>query len=191
MSVSEQFQQLLLAQMPRLRAYAMTLTRNRPDADDLIQTTAVLALRSESLFMVGSNFSAWAYRIMRNSFLSNCRKNKRRPTSIDDVPETSLASPETLHEHVLSREVVRAMDKLSPNLREILTLICGAELSYEEAASVLSCSVGTVKSRLWRARDRMKDILLGMNGGENVVADAITADVAAIDVTEKEVLAAA
>jgi RNA polymerase sigma-70 factor (ECF subfamily) len=160
------FHSLLLTQLPRLRAYAFTLTRNRADADDLLQSTAVLVLRSEAMFIAGSNFPAWTYRIMRNSFLSGCRKNKRRPVSIDTVPEAALALPETLHDHILSREVVRAMTRLSPVLREVLALICGAELSYEEAAVVLGCSTGTVKSRLWRARDRLKNLLLIDSGAD-------------------------
>ena len=156
-----QFQRLLMDQMPRLQSYAMSLTRNRPDAEDLVQTTALLALRAESQFIAGTNFSAWTYRILKNSFLSKCRGNKRTPVSIDDVPEQALACPDSVHDHVLTREVIRAMDKLNPALREVLTMICGSEMTYEEAATALACSVGTVKSRMWRARAQMKKLLLG------------------------------
>lgn len=157
--MTESFHQMLLAQLPRLRAYAMMLTRNTADTDDLLQTVAVHALRSEQQFQVGSNFRAWTYRIMKNCHISRGRKNRRSVASIDDVPEELLAYSAHIEEHVFSSEIIRAMDKLSPHLREILTLVCGAEVSYEEAATILSCSVGTVKSRLWRARDKMRALL--------------------------------
>jgi RNA polymerase sigma-70 factor (ECF subfamily) len=168
-----QFQDLVLNQMPKLRAYARSLTRNASDADDLLQTAAERMLRFESQFEVGSNFSAWAYRVLKNSHISNCRTHKRRPVSLtqyteEAIPQTSLISQARQEEHVYAREVINALDRLSPNLREILTLICGAQLSYEEVADTLSCSVGTVKSRLWRARDQMKIILLGAGEAETL-----------------------
>jgi len=172
--MSLQFNQILLSHLPRLRAYALTLTRNSSDADDLVQTTSLLALRSESQFQIGTSFSGWSYRIMRNKYLSDCRVIKRRPVCIDDVPQESLACSDHMEERVLTREVLKAMDKLKPNLREVLTLICGGNLSYEETAKTLSCSVGTVKSRLWRARKRMKDILLGPDGDEQITMDLAT-----------------
>ena len=159
--MSQQFQTQLMDQLPRLQAYAMSLTRNRHDAEDLVQTTAFLALRAEDQFIVGTNFSAWTYRILKNNFLSKCRSNKRNQVSIDDVPEHALARPEGVHDQILTREVIRAMDKLKPTLREVLTLICGSEMTYEEVATALDCSVGTVKSRMWRARAQMKKLLLG------------------------------
>ncbi len=171
--MSEKFHQMLLAHLPKLRAYALMLTRNRPDADDLVQTATVLVLRAESQFIPGTNFSAWSYRILKNSYISTCRGHKRRPSSIDDVPEASLAYPARQYEQVLASEVVTAMGKLSVNLREVLTLICGGDMSYEDAAVAMSCSVGTVKSRLWRARDQMKIML------ENVYSEAAESERAA------------
>jgi RNA polymerase sigma factor (sigma-70 family) len=113
--------------------------------------------------------------VLKNSHISNCRTHKRRPVSLTQytdaaVPQTSLISQARQEDHVFAREVIRALDKLSPNLREILTLICGAQLSYEEVAETLSCSVGTVKSRLWRARDQMKVVLVGMYEADALAA---------------------
>ena len=168
--MSKQFQELLLTQLPRLRAYAMTLTRNPSDANDLMQSAAERMLKYESHFEIGSNFSAWSYRILKNNHISNCRRNKARHVSLDQlaespVPPAALVRPARQEDLVFTQEVLEALAKLTPNLREIITLICGAQLSYEEVAEVLSCSLGTVKSRLWRAREQMKTLLLGTNEG--------------------------
>lgn len=164
--MTKQFQELVLKQLPRLRAYAMTLTHSSPDANDLVQTAAERMLKYESHFEVGSNFSAWSYRILKNSHISNCRRNKRVLVSLDQrsdsaAPPPSLVRPARQEEHIFTQEVIHALDNLSPNLREVITLICGAQLSYEEVAAMLPCSLGTVKSRLWRAREQMKELLLG------------------------------
>ena len=161
--MSPQFQTQLMNQIPRLQACAMSLTRNRPDAEDLVQTTALLALRGEKQFIAGTNFAAWIYRILKNSFLSKCRSNRRTTVSIDDVPEHALACSDSGYDHVLTSEVIRAMGKLNPALCQVLTMICVSEMTYEEAATTLACSVGTVKSRMWRARVQMKKLLLGVS----------------------------
>lgn len=164
--MSKQFQELLLEQLPRLRGYAMTLTRNTSDANDLVQSAAERILKYESHFEAGTNFSAWSFRILKNHHISNCRANKRKLVSLDQVvgdaiQPVALVRPARQEEQILTQEVIRALDKLTPNLREIITLVCGAQLSYEEVAVVLACSVGTVKSRMWRARDQMKTLLVG------------------------------
>lgn len=157
---------MLIDHLPRLRAYAMSLTRHAADADDLIQAAAERMLKFESHFEVGTNFSAWSYRVLKNSHITNCRKNKHRPISLspfidDAAPDAALVSRASQEDQIFVQEVLGGLDKLSPALREILTLVCGAQLSYEEVAVVLSCSVGTVKSRLWRARAQMKGLLIG------------------------------
>lgn len=162
--MSKEFQDMLLQQLPRLRVFALSMTRNPTDADDLLQVAAERVLKYESHFEVGTNFPAWSYRILKNSHISNCRSQKRRPISINKFEEAAAPPPSLVlgarqEDHVYAREVVRAMEKLTPPLREILTLICGAQLDYEEAAEMLACSVGTVKSRLNRARGQMKSLL--------------------------------
>jgi len=157
--MTKQFNDALITQYPRLRAYALKLTRNLHEAEDLLQNTAVLALRFESKFAAGTNFSGWAHRIMKNSFLSGCRGNHRRPISIDDAPLDALAMPERVVDHIMVNEATRAMDKLTPDSKTLLNLIYQDELSYQEASHAMDCSVGTIKSRLWRARARMKELL--------------------------------
>jgi len=175
--MSKEFQELLLTNLPRMRAFALSMTRDRSDADDLVQVTAERILKYEAKFEVGSNFTAWSYRILRNSYISNCRANKQRPVSINQyaeavVPPISMTSKASQEDRVYVHEVIRAMDKLSPTLREILTLSCGAQLQYHEVAETLGCSIGTVKSRLWRARDQMKSLLLGEESCDVVRADS-------------------
>ena len=162
--MSKDFTTLLVAQLPRLRAYAIMLTRNLSDAEDLMQTAAVRALQAESQFVPGTNFAAWIHRIIRNVFLDTCRGAKRRnAVSLDDVPEDSLARPDGLHDYVLSREVARAVDRLPAHQRACLTLASANDLTQAEMSVVLACSVATVKSRLWRARSSMH-ALLGEGG---------------------------
>ena len=175
--MSKEFQHMLLEQLPRMRGFAMSMTRNPIDADDLVQTAVERILKYESYFKVGSNFPAWSYRILKNIYISICRAHKRRPISIDEfadvaAPPTSLISNPRQEDDVYSREVVRVMDKLSALLREVLTLVCGAQIPYEEAAIMLACSVETVKSRLHRARAQMKSLPFDIVPREFSVAEA-------------------
>jgi RNA polymerase sigma-70 factor (ECF subfamily) len=102
---------------------------------------------------------------MKNSFLSSCRSNKGRTVCIDDVDPELLSSHDHADDRVLAHEVLTAVDKLPPKLRHALTVICGGELSYDEASVALSCTIGTVKSRLWRARTQLKQSLMGVTDG--------------------------
>jgi RNA polymerase sigma-70 factor (ECF subfamily) len=154
------YQQLLIDALPRLRAYAHTLTGNRADAEDLVQNVAVKIVKFEHRFVVGTNFPAWTYRILKNCHISSCRKNKMRCVSIDNAPEEAFARAGEQEAQVEAGEILRAIAQLPTNLREVLTLFCGAQLSYQDAASAMGCSVGTVKSRLWRARSRMQALLM-------------------------------
>ena len=159
--MADKFQEMLLTHLPRLQAYAVMLTRDRAAAEDLLQETALKAWRAQSQFAVDTNFTAWIYKILRNEYISSLRRNKRKPSRLDDVPEEFLSRMGAQENDILSREVVHAMGKLQPEQREVLVLICASGLSYEEAAESLGCSIGTIKSRLWRARARMASLVLG------------------------------
>lgn len=157
--------ELLLENLPRLHAYARRLTNSPADAEDLVQAAAVKILNCESQFQGGSNFGAWSRTILRNSCFSEGRKSRLRPTvSIDgmqtDAPlHMSLVTQASQEEHVLGREIVRAARTLRPRLRQTLMLMGEHALTCDQAAAVMSCSPGTVKSRLWRARAEMKALL--------------------------------
>ncbi len=161
MAPQSTFHQMLVDALPRLRAYAMILTRSRSHADDLLQQTAYRALRSEVQFTMGTNFLGWMYRILRNEYISSLRRAKRSPSCIDDVPEDLFARMGDQEDKLLTNEVIAAMDNLPPSQREVLVLVCAGGLSYDEAAASIGCSVGTVKSRLWRARQHMQELVLG------------------------------
>jgi RNA polymerase sigma-70 factor (ECF subfamily) len=159
--MQDDFNRQLVELLPRLRAYAVVLTKNRSAADDLLQQTAYKALRARGQFTPGTNFTAWVHRILHNEFISSKRRINRIGPPVDELPEELVATSGNQESKLLSKEVIRAMDELQPSQREVLVMICGAGLSYEEAAEALGCSVGTVKSRLWRARRHMQELIMG------------------------------
>jgi RNA polymerase sigma-70 factor (ECF subfamily) len=167
--MTHDFRDLLLSEMPRMRGYALALTRDRSAADDLLQETAVKAWQAQAQFTLGTNFKAWIYRILRNEFLTTCRRKTRAPVSIELLAPEFFGREGDQEAHVITGEVLRAMDQLSKDQREALLLAAGSGLGYQEIADTLRCSIGTVKSRLWRARTRMQVFLLGKEA-----ADALT-----------------
>lgn len=164
MKTTSAFESLLIALLPRLKVYSLWLTRNKAAADDLLQETAYRILRSQHQFTMGTNFAAWAHRILRNEYLTTLRGSKRTPLSIDDLPETLFTAPAMQENAIFFEEVLDAMGQLRPNQKEALEMIWASGLSYDEAAAATECSIGTVKSRLWRARRQM-GLLLDVKQG--------------------------
>ena len=174
---TNEFHEMLLQHLPRLQAYAVMLTRDRAVADDLLQETSLRALRAQNQFTMGTNFTAWIYKILRNEYISSLRRKKRQPMPIEEMPVEFLSRKGEQENDVLSREIIAAMDQLQHGQREVLILICASGLSYEEAAEALGCSVGTIKSRLWRARARMSALIMGedkKSGGGDSGGDPVT-----------------
>ncbi len=149
--MTEDFRRLLVTTLPQMRGYALIKTRNQSEADDLLQQTALNALKAEHQFTMGTNFKAWLHRIMINEFISSIRRKKAN-LNIDDIPEEFLGQNGDQDEKLLERQVLKAIDKIPAPQRTVINMICVGEMSYFEAAKALRCSVGTVKSRLWRAR---------------------------------------
>lgn len=145
---------LIRERLPHMRVYARSLTRNPVTADDLVQDTIVRVLTSIEKFD-GSNFAAWSNTILHNRFIDECRRVRFQGLSIEDVPVMALAQKPTQDTAVELDETLRALDELSPKNREIITLICVNELSYGRAARLLKIPVGTVRSRLSRAREEL------------------------------------
>lgn len=169
--MSASFKELFLEHLPQLRGYALILTRNRSLADDLLQETALRAWRAQSQYMEGTNLKAWLFCILRNEYISSLRKVKKRGSvSLSDVAEEHFAKAGDQESKVMTAEIFKAMDKLPAAQREILLLNCVNGLAYEEIAVALDCSVGTVKSRLFRARARMQALLMGTED-ETLTAD--------------------
>lgn len=153
------FHEELKAVLPRLRIYALSLTRDRDAADDLVHDTVIKALTGRRSFQPGTNLAAWLFRIQRNEFISGLRR--QRPTvPVDTAIADSLSHPAHQDSGLVMREFVTAFAKLAPTQREALLLAVLEGLPYEVIASHTGVSVGTVKSRISRARDTLERLLL-------------------------------
>lgn len=153
------FRQELVRCRPQLRRCALALTRDPERAEDLVQDTIERALRFEHTYEPGSNLPAWLSRVMKNVFMSRCR---RRSVETRALRRVALVEAETVHspaEPWLSPRVARALDGLPEKIGQVVRLVDLAELSYGEAAGVLEIPVGTVMSRLHRGRKRLAGVL--------------------------------
>ena len=160
------FEELAMPLFDSLYNFARWLAHNQNDAEDLVQEAYLKALRSFASFQPGTNFRAWMFRILKNTFLSSCSRLERRMTvavdSEPDGPELAVESetPETILIERSNREQVqRAIDELPTHFRETLVLCEVEELSYREISEILSIPVGTVMSRLTRARRAVRTSL--------------------------------
>lgn len=143
---------------PALRAYARSLARDPDEADDLVQETLVKALGSQHQFTPGTNLRAWLFTILRNTFFTRFQKRRREPTMpVDEMPQVAT-KPAQVWSYKL-RVVHEAVGRLPVDQREALMLVGGAGMSYEEAAEICGCAIGTIKSRVSRARGRLIDLL--------------------------------
>ena len=155
------FKNELLSLVPFLRAFARSLTGNPEAADDLAQETLVKAWQSRSSFIPGTNLKAWLFTILRNQFYSDRRRAWRQAPWDQEAAERI---PGGADDQVYSAELsdtVRALGRLSDEQREALILVGAGGFSYEDAAAICKCAVGTVKSRVARARKTLIDILDG------------------------------
>ncbi|AWN44740.1 sigma-70 family RNA polymerase sigma factor [Methylobacterium durans] len=158
---AEAFRDGLVEALPGLRAFAMSLIPDATRADDLVQETMVRAWAAQDRFIPGSNLKAWLCTILRNQFYSECRKTKREVEDADGVMAGTLIAPAAQEHGTDLRTIWTHIAKLSPSQREALLLVGAQGLTYEAAAEVIGCQVGTVKSRVSRARAVLTS-LLGM-----------------------------
>lgn len=150
----------LIATAPNLHKFALRLTRNSADADDLLQSTLLRAIEKQHLFESDTNLFSWSSKIMFNIFASGYRRRTKFETQYD--PQTvldSFATEPTQETACDLKQVAAAMAHLSPEHREILTLVCIEGVRYEEAGERLGIPVGTVRSRLSRARDSLQKLM--------------------------------
>lgn len=143
----------VIAYIPSLRAYARGLTRQADEADDLVQETLLKALANIDKFKAGTNLRAWLFTIMRNSFLTGIRKRKRECPGIKNCASTMLVSQPSHDNRIAAQRLATAIAQLPPHYREIMILVLVLGESYEDAARICGCAIGTVKSRVSRARD--------------------------------------
>jgi RNA polymerase sigma factor (sigma-70 family) len=151
---------LLEPQIPALRRYAWALLRGHEAADDLVQDTLERAIARWPLRRRDGDLRAWLFTIERNLFLSGLRQRKRRGPHLGPEALDNLASPESGADRALgARDVLAGLDSLPDEQRSVLLLVAVEDLSYAEAARMLDVPVGTVMSRLSRARERMRHFM--------------------------------
>jgi RNA polymerase sigma factor (sigma-70 family) len=141
--------------IPALRAFARIFYPNSEDADDLVQETLVRALSNLDKYQKGTRLKSWLFTIMRNAFCTRAIRAKREVVGLEPAMSLRLVAEATQESSARLSEVERAMLRLPSHHREILTLIVLLGESYEDAAETCGCAVGTVKSRLSRARKRL------------------------------------
>jgi RNA polymerase sigma-70 factor (ECF subfamily) len=157
--MSEKLHGDILACLPQLSAFARRLARDRATADDLVQSAIVRALVHADQFQPGTNFRAWITTILRNAYLNELRARDYRATVDTDVDACAPPSHGGQEERLRFRDVRRALSQLPAGQRRALLLVGAEGRSYEEAARVTGCAVGTVKSRVSRARVQLQEML--------------------------------
>lgn len=156
----------VLASVPNLRAFAVSLCGSLDRADDLVQETLLRAFTHIDSFEPGTHMVAWLFTILRNLFRSEYRKRRREVEDIDgEYAETLWTHPAQIG-RVEFNELLAALDELQPEQREALILVAAADFSYDQVAAICGCAVGTIKSRVNRARIRLADLLSVDNAGD-------------------------
>jgi RNA polymerase sigma-70 factor (ECF subfamily) len=150
----------LLAAIPSLRAFAISLCGNPDRADDLVQDTLVKAWTNLHRFQRGTNLNAWLFTILRNGFFSEHRKRVREVEDVDGTYSSRLTTIPEQGGHLDFEDFRMALMKLPHDQREALLLVGAQGFSYEEAAEICACAVGTIKSRVNRARTRLAELLM-------------------------------
>jgi len=163
----------LVAELPSLRAFASSLVRNPSEADDLVQETVLKAIKSADSFQEGTNLRAWLFTILRNTFYSTYRKRKRETLDGDGYYENKLVSAPAQQDHMDFEDMRSALNQLPDDQREALILVGASGMSYEEAAEICDCALGTLKSRVNRARVKLAE-LLEMNPENDIGSDRLT-----------------
>jgi RNA polymerase sigma-70 factor (ECF subfamily) len=173
MKADPTLRETMLAAVPGLRAFAMSLCGKMDRADDLVQETLLRALTNIDSFEPGTNMSAWLFTILRNLFRSEYRKRRREVEDSDGRFSASLKSQPDQPSHLEFEEFRAALAKLPPDQREALVLVGASGFSYEEAAQICGSAVGTIKSRVNRARTRLAE-LLAIEGAREIGPDSTT-----------------
>ena len=149
------FKDALIALIPSLRGFAATLSGSRAEADDLVQETLFRALRYRDSFREGSDMKSWLHTILRNCFFRSRRHDRFLVEDVEGQAAARQSIGPSQEWRVRTHEILDALDRLPPDTREALLLVSTRGFSYEEAAEVSACSVGTLKSRVNRARERL------------------------------------
>ncbi len=154
--------------IPRLRRYARALTGERAAADDLVQDALERAWSKLHLYRRGTDLRAWLFTVMHNVYVNQRRAARPSTTLDEDLPE--LAQPARESDGLVLRDLDLAIRRLPPEQREVLLLVALEEMSYEDAAGALGIPIGTVMSRLARAREKLRAMMAGLppDGGKQL-----------------------
>jgi RNA polymerase sigma-70 factor, ECF subfamily len=157
--IDTEWRDQVVALIPALRAFAWSISRNGSDADDLVQDTLIKAWSHREKFETGTNLRAWLFTILRNTYYTAVVRRRREVRDEDDVHARALTSAPTQEWGLAIRALQAALDQLPAEHREALILVGAAGLSYEEAAEICGCALGTIKSRVNRARIRLLKVM--------------------------------
>ena len=149
----------VVGMIPALRAFAWSLCHNGSDADDLVQDTLIKAWTNREKFEDGTNLRAWLFTILRNTYYTQVLRRRREVRDETGEYASNLRAPPTQEWSVAIHSLQAALQQLPPEHREALILVGAAGLSYEEAAEICGCALGTIKSRVNRARARLLRIM--------------------------------
>lgn len=163
----------VLELLPALRAFARSLTRNRTEADDLVQETLLKALSNIDKFDPGTNLRAWLFTILRNSYYTDMRKKRRESDGLSALAHQDHNIGPSQDWSVTLTSLKEALAQLPDDQREALVLVGAAGLSYEEAADVCGCALGTIKSRVNRARAKLLSLMGAQDTAEVVEGDPV------------------
>ena len=159
MSITKSFRDQVIAAIPNLRAFGLSLTARGDQADDLVQETLMKAWKHHDSFEPGSNMKAWLYTILRNEFYTQLRKRKREVEDVDDFYSSKVAVHAEQEGHLDMADLRIALAKLPDDQREAVILVGASGLSYEEAAQICNVALGTIKSRVNRGRAKLVELL--------------------------------
>ncbi|HEY8571290.1 sigma-70 family RNA polymerase sigma factor [Phenylobacterium sp.] len=159
MTTTSSWRDDVVALIPALRAFAWSLSHNGSDADDLVQDTLIKAWTNRDKFEPGTNLRAWLFTILRNTYYTNVLRRRREVRDEDGAYAGTLKASPTQEWSVAMRSLQSALQQLPDEHREALILVGAAGLSYEEAAEICGCALGTIKSRVNRARSRLLKIM--------------------------------
>ncbi len=176
MTVSHQLKDELLSIIPNLRAFALSLTKTSDRADDLVQETLMKAWNKFHTYQEGTNLKAWVFTIMRNEFYSQMRKKVREVQDSEGTLSEGLATHPQQDGHMDMKDFRIALETLPEDQREAIVLIGANGFSYEEAAEIAGVAVGTIKSRVSRARVRLMEVL-EINGESDYGPDSVAVHV--------------
>jgi RNA polymerase sigma-70 factor (ECF subfamily) len=156
---NQSFADGIVASLSSLRSFAISLTRNVDQAEDLVQETVLRAITKQEQFKAGTNLGAWLFAILRNLFCSALRKKKHEVEDADGSYAATLVSIPDYEDRIMLKELLAAVANLPLGQRQAIMLVGTEGMTYEEAAQALGCAIGTIQSRVSRARSRLAEFL--------------------------------